>query len=112
MWKNCINYCLTVRKSLGHPNTCSLLNQWNPLMEKKNMMLLTEEGREKNPPSPKQVPKTAPVARSNNSNVKKQPQAHNKGKGKAPATDLTTKGTEFQRFSRMPWEMYFRRPKQ
>ncbi|MBW0585721.1 hypothetical protein O181_125436 [Austropuccinia psidii MF-1] len=55
-------------------------------MEKKNMMLLTLEWRKNNPPPPKQVPKTAPVAKSTNSNVKKQPQAPNKGKGKAPAT--------------------------
>ncbi|MBW0468989.1 hypothetical protein O181_008704 [Austropuccinia psidii MF-1] len=41
---------------------------------------------ENNPPSPKQVPKTAPVASSRNSNMNKQPQAQNKGKGKAPAT--------------------------
>ncbi|MBW0554645.1 hypothetical protein O181_094360 [Austropuccinia psidii MF-1] len=42
---------------------------------------------EKNPPPHRQVPKTAPVARSSNSNVKKQPQAQNKGKGKAQATN-------------------------
>ena len=41
LWKNCINSYLTVRKFLGHPNTCKLLNGWHPLMEKKNMMLLT-----------------------------------------------------------------------
>ncbi|MBW0544914.1 hypothetical protein O181_084629 [Austropuccinia psidii MF-1] len=63
---------------------------------------------EKNPPPPKQVPKTAPVARSSNSNVKKQPKAQNKGKGKAPGTKLTARATESQRFSRMPWKMNFR----
>ncbi|MBW0528321.1 hypothetical protein O181_068036 [Austropuccinia psidii MF-1] len=36
--KNCLNSYLTVRKFLGHPNTCKLLNGWHPLMEKKNMM--------------------------------------------------------------------------
>ncbi|MBW0543537.1 hypothetical protein O181_083252 [Austropuccinia psidii MF-1] len=86
MWKNCINYYLTVRKFLGHPNTCKLLNGWHPLIEKKNMMLLTAEYWKKNPPPPKQVPKTAPIPRSSNPNVKKQPQASNKGKHKAPAT--------------------------
>ncbi|MBW0476789.1 hypothetical protein O181_016504 [Austropuccinia psidii MF-1] len=40
----------------------------------------------KNPPQPKQVPKTAPVARSSNSNVRKHPQDQNKIKVKAPAT--------------------------
>ncbi|MBW0512472.1 hypothetical protein O181_052187 [Austropuccinia psidii MF-1] len=56
-------------------------------MEKKNMMLLTAEWRKKKPPPPKQVPKTDPVARSRNSNVKKQHKAQSKGKGKAPATN-------------------------
>ncbi|MBW0542578.1 hypothetical protein O181_082293 [Austropuccinia psidii MF-1] len=55
-------------------------------MEKKNMMLLMAEWKKNNPPTPKQVPKTAPVASSSNSNVKKKPQTQNKGKGKAPAT--------------------------
>ncbi|MBW0540298.1 hypothetical protein O181_080013 [Austropuccinia psidii MF-1] len=40
---------------------------------------------EKNPPPPKQVPKTAPVVSRSNSNMKKQPKAQNKGKGKAQA---------------------------
>ncbi|MBW0552663.1 hypothetical protein O181_092378 [Austropuccinia psidii MF-1] len=55
-------------------------------MEKKNMMLLTEEWRETNPPPRDEVPKKAPIARSSNYSMKKQPQAQNKGKGKAPAT--------------------------
>ncbi|MBW0566414.1 hypothetical protein O181_106129 [Austropuccinia psidii MF-1] len=75
LWKNCMNSYLTVRKFLRHPNTCKLLNEWHPLMKKKN-----------SPPPPKQVPKTAPVASSSNSNMKKQPQAQNKGKGKETAT--------------------------
>ncbi|MBW0588105.1 hypothetical protein O181_127820 [Austropuccinia psidii MF-1] len=82
-----MNCYLTVRKLLGHINTYKLLNGRHPLMEKKNMMLLTAEWSKKNPPPPTQVPKTAPVASSRNSNVKKQPQAQNKGKGKAPATN-------------------------
>ncbi|MBW0549601.1 hypothetical protein O181_089316 [Austropuccinia psidii MF-1] len=47
---------------------------------------------ETNPPPPKQVPKTSPVASSSNSSVKKQPQAENKGKGKGPATKPYSKG--------------------
>ncbi|MBW0541315.1 hypothetical protein O181_081030 [Austropuccinia psidii MF-1] len=86
LWKICMYYYLTARKFLGHPNTCKLPNGSHPLMDKKKMMLLTEEWKKNNPPQPKQVPKAAPVARSSNSNVKKQPQAVNKGKGKAPAT--------------------------
>ncbi|MBW0548975.1 hypothetical protein O181_088690 [Austropuccinia psidii MF-1] len=56
------------------------------------MMLLTAEWRKKNPPPPKQVLKTAPAARSRNSNVKKQPQAQNKGKEEAPATKPYSQG--------------------
>ncbi|MBW0503653.1 hypothetical protein O181_043368 [Austropuccinia psidii MF-1] len=85
--KDCMNSYLNVRKFLGHHNTCKLLNGWNPLMEKKNMIFLKVVWRKNNPPPPKQVPKTAPVASSSNYNVKKQPQAQKKGKGKAPATN-------------------------
>ncbi|MBW0585337.1 hypothetical protein O181_125052 [Austropuccinia psidii MF-1] len=92
LWKSCMNSYLTLRKFLGHPNTCRLLNGWHPLMEKKNMMLLTEEWRKNNAPPPKQVPKTAPVASSRNYGLKKQPQAQNKGKGKAPATEPYSQG--------------------
>ncbi|MBW0568146.1 hypothetical protein O181_107861, partial [Austropuccinia psidii MF-1] len=102
LWKNRMNYYPTVRKLLGHPNTCKLLNGWHPLMEKKNMMLLTAEWRKNNPPQRKQVPKTAPVARRSNFNVKKHPQAQNKGKGKAPATKPCSQDYM------MPWKMYFR----
>ncbi|MBW0583118.1 hypothetical protein O181_122833 [Austropuccinia psidii MF-1] len=92
LWKNCINSYLTVRKFLVHPNTCKLLNGWHPLMEKKNMMLLTLEWRKNNPPPPKQVSKTAPVISTSNSSMKKQPQAPNKGKGKAPAPKPYSQG--------------------
>ncbi|MBW0558435.1 hypothetical protein O181_098150 [Austropuccinia psidii MF-1] len=107
-----MNSYLNVRKFLGHPNTCKLLNGWHPLMEKKKMMLSTAESRKKDPPPPKQVTKTAPVARNKNSNVKKKPQAQNKGKGNAPATNLTARVTDSQRFSRMPWKVYSRWPGQ
>ncbi|MBW0484476.1 hypothetical protein O181_024191 [Austropuccinia psidii MF-1] len=56
-------------------------------MGKRNMMPLTAEWRENNPPPHKPVPKSASVASRRNSNVKKQPQTHNKGKGKAPPTN-------------------------
>ncbi|MBW0584412.1 hypothetical protein O181_124127 [Austropuccinia psidii MF-1] len=87
-----MNSYLTVKRSLGHPNTFKLLNRWHPSMEKKNMMLLKAEWRKNNPPPPKQVPKTAPVASSSNSNSKKEPQAQNKAKGKAPATKPYSQG--------------------
>ncbi|MBW0506298.1 hypothetical protein O181_046013 [Austropuccinia psidii MF-1] len=81
-----MNCYITVRKFLGHHNCCKLLNECHPLMEKKKISRLTAEWRKKNTPPPKQVPKTASVARTRNSNMKKQEQAQNKGKGKAPAT--------------------------
>ncbi|MBW0491977.1 hypothetical protein O181_031692 [Austropuccinia psidii MF-1] len=90
--ENGMNSYLTVKKFLGHPNTCKLLNGWHPLMENNTMILSTAQWRKNNPPPPKQVPKTAPVASSRNSNVKTQPQAHNKGKGKAPATKPYSQG--------------------
>ncbi|MBW0516987.1 hypothetical protein O181_056702 [Austropuccinia psidii MF-1] len=69
-------------------------------MEKKNMMPLTEEGSKNNPPPPKQVPKTAPIASSSNYNVKKQPQAPNKGKGKAPATEPYSQGYRIRKIQK------------
>ncbi|MBW0466940.1 hypothetical protein O181_006655 [Austropuccinia psidii MF-1] len=92
LWNNCMNSYLTVRKFLGHPYTFKLLNGLHPLMEKKKMMLLTTESRKNNPHPPTKVPKTAPVGSSSHSNVKKQPKAQNKGKGKAPATQPYSKG--------------------
>ncbi|MBW0573495.1 hypothetical protein O181_113210 [Austropuccinia psidii MF-1] len=50
------------------------------------------EWRQDNPPPPKQATRTAPVVSSGNSNVKKMPQAQNKGKGKAPATKTYIQG--------------------
>ncbi|MBW0546602.1 hypothetical protein O181_086317 [Austropuccinia psidii MF-1] len=90
--ENSMNSYPTVREFLGHPNTCKLLNGWHPLMGKKNMILLTAEWRKNNPPPPIQMPKTAPVASSRNSNVKKQPQAQSKVKGKAPTTKPYSQG--------------------
>ncbi|MBW0557280.1 hypothetical protein O181_096995 [Austropuccinia psidii MF-1] len=112
LWKNCMNSYLTVRKFLAHPSTCKLLNGWHPLMEKNNMLLLTAELTENNPAPPKQVLKTAPVARTRNSNVKRQPQAQPRAKARHQPQNLTARGTESQKFSRMPWRMYFRWPEQ
>ncbi|MBW0543650.1 hypothetical protein O181_083365 [Austropuccinia psidii MF-1] len=107
MWKNCMNSYLTVRNFLGHPNTCKLLNGWHPLMEKNNMMLLTAKWRKHNPTPPKQMPKTAPVARSSNSNVKKQPKAQNKGKGNAPATKPYSQGYRIPKIQKDSMENVF-----
>ncbi|MBW0590519.1 hypothetical protein O181_130234 [Austropuccinia psidii MF-1] len=98
---------LHVGKSLGHPNTCRLLNGWHQLMEKKIMMLLTAEWRKNNPPPPKQVPRPAPVASSRNSNVKKQPQAQNKGKGNAPAPKPYSQGYRIPKIQKDAMENVF-----
>ncbi|MBW0584128.1 hypothetical protein O181_123843 [Austropuccinia psidii MF-1] len=68
--------------------------------------------KEKNPPPPKQVPKTAPIASRSNSNVKKPPQAPNKGKGKAPATKPYSQGYRIPKIQQEPCKMYFRWPEQ
>ncbi|MBW0585519.1 hypothetical protein O181_125234 [Austropuccinia psidii MF-1] len=47
--ENCMNSYLTVRKFVGNPKTCKLLNGWHPLMKKKNIMLLKGEWRKNNP---------------------------------------------------------------
>ncbi|MBW0513107.1 hypothetical protein O181_052822 [Austropuccinia psidii MF-1] len=110
LWKNCMSSYLTVRRFLGNPNTGKLINEWHPLMEKKNMMLLADEWRKKIHPPPKQVPKTAPVASSSNSNMKKQPQTQDRGKGKAPATKPYSQGYRMPNIQQDSMEMYFRRP--
>ncbi|MBW0583370.1 hypothetical protein O181_123085 [Austropuccinia psidii MF-1] len=107
LWKNCMNSYLTVRKFLGHPNTFKLLNGWHQSMERKNMMLLRAEWRKNNPPPPKEVPKTAPVVSSSNSDVKKQPQAQNKGKGKAPATKPYIQGYRIPKIQQAAMENVF-----
>ncbi|MBW0563887.1 hypothetical protein O181_103602 [Austropuccinia psidii MF-1] len=76
-------------------------------MEMKNMMLLIAEWRKNNPPPPKQVPKTAPIAGRSNSIVKKQPQAQNKGKGKAPATKPYSQGYRIPRIQQDAMENVF-----
>ncbi|MBW0588775.1 hypothetical protein O181_128490 [Austropuccinia psidii MF-1] len=81
-----MNSYLTVRKLPVHPSTFKLLNGLHTLMKKKNMILLTAEWRKNHSPTPKQVPKTAPVASSSNSNVKEKQKSQNKGKGQAPTT--------------------------
>ncbi|MBW0575776.1 hypothetical protein O181_115491 [Austropuccinia psidii MF-1] len=70
-------------------------------------MLSTEEWRKNNPPPPKQVPKTAPVASSSYSNMKKQQQAQNKGKGKAPATKPYSQGYRIPKIQQDAMENVF-----
>ncbi|MBW0476842.1 hypothetical protein O181_016557 [Austropuccinia psidii MF-1] len=112
MWKNCINSYLSVRKFLGHSKTCKLPNGWNLLMEKKSIIILTEEWRKNNPPPPKQVPKTAPVSRSSNSNVKSSQKLRPRAKAMHRPQKPTARATESQRFRRMPCKFYFSWPEQ
>ncbi|MBW0589787.1 hypothetical protein O181_129502 [Austropuccinia psidii MF-1] len=105
--ENCMNSYLTVRKFLGHPSTCKLLNGCHPLMEKKNMMLLTAEWRTNNSPPPNKVPKTEPVANSSNSNMKKQPQAQKNGKGKELATKPYSQGYRIPKIQQDAMENLF-----
>ncbi|MBW0517722.1 hypothetical protein O181_057437 [Austropuccinia psidii MF-1] len=70
-------------------------------------MLLAAEWRKNTPPPPKQVPKTASVARSRNFNSKKQPQAHHKGKGKAPATRPYSQGYRIPKIQQDSMENVF-----
>ncbi|MBW0533872.1 hypothetical protein O181_073587 [Austropuccinia psidii MF-1] len=62
---------------------------------------------EKNPPPPKQVPKTAPIASISNSNMKKQPQNWSKGKGKAPATKPYSQGYRIPKIQKDAMENIF-----
>ncbi|MBW0575334.1 hypothetical protein O181_115049 [Austropuccinia psidii MF-1] len=76
------------------------VNQWMASIKNSRM-------EEKNPPLPKQVPKTTSVARSSNSNVKKQPQAQNKGKGKAQATKPYSQGYRIPKIQQDAMENVF-----
>ncbi|MBW0460631.1 hypothetical protein O181_000346 [Austropuccinia psidii MF-1] len=68
------------------PSQYFQVTQWMASIDgKKEHDAFNSRMEEKNPSPPKQVPKTAPVARSSDSNMKKKPKTQNKGKGKAPA---------------------------
>ncbi|MBW0531203.1 hypothetical protein O181_070918 [Austropuccinia psidii MF-1] len=62
---------------------------------------------EKETPPPKQVTKPAPVARSSNSNMKKQPKSQNKGKGKEPATKPYIQGYRIPKIQQDAMENVF-----
>ncbi|MBW0475276.1 hypothetical protein O181_014991 [Austropuccinia psidii MF-1] len=63
---------------------------------------------EKNPPPPKQVPTTAPIASSSNFNMKISHKLKTRAKARHQPRNLTARATGSQRFSRMPCKMYFR----
>ncbi|MBW0496184.1 hypothetical protein O181_035899 [Austropuccinia psidii MF-1] len=74
------------------PSQSLQVTKWMASIDEKKHYAFIRRMGEKNPPPPKEVSKTAPVARSRNSNMEKQPQAQNKGKGKAPATKPDSQG--------------------
>ncbi|MBW0515426.1 hypothetical protein O181_055141 [Austropuccinia psidii MF-1] len=106
LWKNCMNCYLT--EEIPGPSQHLQVTQWMTSIDgKKNMMLLKAEWRENNLPPPKKVPETAPVARSSNSNVKKKPQAQNKGTGKAPSTNPYSQGYRIPKIKQDAMENVF-----
>ncbi|MBW0592872.1 hypothetical protein O181_132587 [Austropuccinia psidii MF-1] len=60
------------------------------------MIPLTLEWRKNNPPPPKEVPKTATVARSSNSNVKSSHKLQTRAKERHQTPNLTARATGFQ----------------
>ncbi|MBW0517862.1 hypothetical protein O181_057577, partial [Austropuccinia psidii MF-1] len=84
------------------------VTQWMASIDgKEEHDALNSRMEESNPPPPKQVPKTAPVAIRSNSNVKKQPQAQKKGKGKAPATKPYSQGYRIPKIQQDAMENVF-----
>ncbi|MBW0523907.1 hypothetical protein O181_063622, partial [Austropuccinia psidii MF-1] len=68
---------------------------------------------EEKPPSTTQTSsKNSFSSQKKKSNVKKQPNTQNKGKGKAPATKTYSQGYRIPNFRGMPWKMYPRWPEQ
>ncbi|MBW0474004.1 hypothetical protein O181_013719 [Austropuccinia psidii MF-1] len=76
-------------------------------MEKKKMILLTAEWNKKQPSTNQASPKTAPVASRSNYNMKKQLQAQNKVKGKAPATKPYSQGYRIPKIQQDAMENLF-----
>ncbi|MBW0579717.1 hypothetical protein O181_119432 [Austropuccinia psidii MF-1] len=86
LWKKLHEFLPDCGKIPG-PSQHLQVTQWMASIDgKEEHDALNSRMEEKNPPPPKQVPKTAPIASSSNPNVKKQLKAQNKGRGKVPAT--------------------------
>ncbi|MBW0516488.1 hypothetical protein O181_056203 [Austropuccinia psidii MF-1] len=73
-------------------NSTQIVSNPDRPLEKLNELLPSSEWSKNNPPPPKHVPKPTPVSRRSNSNVKRQPQAEEKGKAKEPATISYSQG--------------------
>ncbi|MBW0464549.1 hypothetical protein O181_004264 [Austropuccinia psidii MF-1] len=95
-------------EKVSGPSQKFKVTKWTGSIDgKEKMMLLTAEWRKNNPLPPKQVAKTAPIASSSNSNVKKRPQAQNKGKGKEPATKPYSQGYRIPKIQQDAMENVF-----
>ncbi|MBW0578351.1 hypothetical protein O181_118066 [Austropuccinia psidii MF-1] len=90
------------------PSQYLKIAQWMAFIDgKEKHDSLDTRMEEKNTPPPKQVSKTAPVARRSNSKMKKQPQAPKKGKGKAPAPKPYSQGYRIPKIQQDAMENVF-----
>ncbi|MBW0549238.1 hypothetical protein O181_088953 [Austropuccinia psidii MF-1] len=100
-------------EKISGPSQHLQVTQWMASIDGKEEHYSFNRRMEKNnPPPPKQVPKTAPVASRSNSNMKKQPQAQKSAKERHQPQTLTARATGSQIFSMMPWKMYLSCPEQ
>ncbi|MBW0575845.1 hypothetical protein O181_115560 [Austropuccinia psidii MF-1] len=97
-------YC----EEIPGPSQHLQVTQWMAFIDgKEKHDSLNSRMEEKNPPPPMQVPTTAPISSSRNSNMKKHPQAQKKGKGKAPATKPYSQGYRIPKIQQDAMENVF-----
>ncbi|MBW0515765.1 hypothetical protein O181_055480 [Austropuccinia psidii MF-1] len=95
-------------EKIAGPSQHLKVTQWMESIDgKEENDALDSRIEEKNPPPSKQVPKTAPVASSSNSNVKKQSKAQKKGKGKELATKPYSQGYRIPKIQQDAMENVF-----
>ncbi|MBW0587817.1 hypothetical protein O181_127532 [Austropuccinia psidii MF-1] len=114
------NPCRSVEKLLEFLPDCEKIpwpsqnlqfTQWMAFIDGKEINdAFNSRMEENNPPPPKHVPRTDPVASSSNSNVKRSHKLRTKAKATHQLQNLTDRATESQIFIRIPWRMYFRWP--
>ncbi|MBW0518577.1 hypothetical protein O181_058292 [Austropuccinia psidii MF-1] len=117
-----LNNCRSVKKQHEFLPDCKKIpgpfqhlkvTQWMASIDgKENPDALNSRMEEKQPSTTQESAKNSPIASSSNSNIKKQPQAQKKGRERHQPQILTARVTESQKFSRIPWKMYFRWPEQ
>ncbi|MBW0557111.1 hypothetical protein O181_096826 [Austropuccinia psidii MF-1] len=93
LWRNCLNYYLTVRKFLGYPNNCKLLNGWHPLMAKNNMMLLKQNGGKQPSTTPASV-KNSPSGQQQQLQREKAATSSEQGQRKVTSHKTLQKGLQ------------------